>query len=292
MKYLNIILSFIICLSPLTGVGFNDQIAQVPAWDGYLMRVFADESFIWNQTAHPIFFINKPCSLCSIDTHPEFSTYRCSILLSGWKTFKKHSCGLIHSNFIFSEAIDKYGIDIFIINKQALKKCIDKHLNTFRSILGSHFSYDRLVLQLENKINLNDIIQNNKLLLGIVLGYGEEASRAYENHNDNCWDYGLVNPELYTGISANLPSKCPFFPVAFMGNPQSKEVQKLTKEYYKEIMCFWGYYQLKDPLILFLEGLCRHQSNVLPGLYNTDWALKAAFPNYVHLHMFSIFPMS
>ena len=97
------------------------------------------------------------------------------------------------------------------------------------------------------------------MLLGILLGFGKEASKAYQAAHDN--DAREHVPEwspTYYGIDSKRPKGCTIYPIAFMGNPLSCEVQNLICTYEKELEIFWEYYQIKkDSLIVFLECLCR-----------------------------------
>ncbi len=132
--------------------------------------------------------------------------------------------------------------------------------NLFKNILGDEFSPDWFIGKLEEGQALTALINHNDFLLGILLGYGEESARAYQDarHADGSipeWT------ETYSAMDTPQPYGCKIFPISFMGNPKSPKTQQLLSAYENELQTIWDDYQKKnDSLLFFLEHLCRERS--------------------------------
>jgi hypothetical protein len=289
MQILNFIFLSLCLISSLYGENLSHLISQIPIEDIHRMREFADYQLMCKHAAHPLFFNNKSCSLSAIRPLSSDITYEELQLLKDWEIFKKYEHKFRHSNFILSSSLNKSGsISIFIINKRALKKCIGKHKRIFKSVIGKQFSYKWLVTELEENRPLNALIKDNQVLLGILLGYGKKSSQIFEYYIQNPFMVHIVKPEVCDRICSDLPSECECFPVAFVGNSNSKEAQTLRMLYRNELISFWKLYKKKDPLILFLEGFSQNESDILPGLEKSNWEWKYRFPRFVFQYLFTI----
>ncbi len=150
-------------------------------------------------------------------------------------------------------------IHIFLINKNSLANCLWRYQDVFKEILGESFAPEKFLLDLEKKKALLSLIRHDECLLGIILGYGHEAALAFKEQNmglaeDNSYSSAT---ELYQGIELEAPKRSLIFPVGFMGNPQSEEVQNLRKKYEIELQELWvKYKRSRNTLKLVLENLC------------------------------------
>lgn len=74
------------------------------------------------------------------------------------------------------------------------------------------------------------------MLLGILLGYGEESSKAFVDVLANYTT--ILDPpptEYYQRIEMASPVRCKINPVVFMGNPQALQVKEVIALYEKEL---------------------------------------------------------
>lgn len=257
--------------TPLFGGGVEEGMKHISLSERYLLREFAKECFKWDQASHVIFFENKPCSLmCTYAFSPDESL-RDLLQLDGWKTFQKYEHLFPHPNFIFqedvwsSDGIQK--IEVFLFNKRALRKCFDRYLPLFQEVIGPHCSYEWFLSELKAGKSVEDIIKHDQVLLGVLLGYGEESARAFENVIEKKLAWYFLRLDVYCGNSPQVCDECELFSVVFMGNPGSTEVQKLVSTYGEELNQFWEVYKRKDPLVLFLQGICEEKGDILQDTF-------------------------
>ncbi len=111
---------------------------------------------------------------------------------------------------------------------------------------------------LENGRHLIDLIEDNDILLGILLGYGEESSKLYYRKQiESKEDVALDIP--YITITSENVNGIEICPVAFKGNAHSKEVKKIYSKFHNEWKLFWEFYLEKnqDSMNFFLEPFCK-----------------------------------
>ncbi len=96
------------------------------------------------------------------------------------------------------------------------------------------------------------------MLMGILLGYGEESALAFKKIRKRFTDtYAPPPTGAYQRINLATPEACKVNPVVFMGNPNSKEVKELVSTYEQELDEIWSIYKnSKKPLKTALEKLC------------------------------------
>lgn len=240
------------------------KINQVSLHEKICMRHFFDFIIKIDQAGHVLCFDTKPVCLTCLalkDKHKSFNDILC---LKGWIAFKKHEASFPHPNFIFNEILFDDGdckiLDIYIINKSALKKCLIANESLFKTCLDDSFNIEIFIKQLENGQNLISLINEDELLLGILMGFGEEASRAYQVQNINGRSSTPKWSDHYCRVAAQQPKRCKIYSVAFMGNPNSSEIKRLISVYEKELQSIWNDYQTKnDSLTFFLEHLCKEE---------------------------------
>lgn len=240
----------------------DESLIKLSFLERYYMKVFFDEAITKDQAAHVIFYDNKPISQTGPAIIYHHKKFRDKISLKGWKVFKKYEHLFPHPNFIFTENIcknskDSKTLQIYIINKMSLRSCLNTHLNLFQETLGPSFSIDTFISQLENGDSLPSLIDENEMLLGVLFGYGEESSKAFNKVVKECTDDHIPpSTKTYQEIGLKTPEKCKIQPVVFMGNPDSKEVEALKSTYEKELDGFWPKYKKsKEHLKIILDGL-------------------------------------
>lgn len=257
---------FFLCLliQPIFGQTVEDGLRQIPFNEKMCMRAFFDNAIKNDQAGHVLYFDSKPACLTGPilkDKHRGLSDI---VILKGWNAFKKHEHLFPHANYIFNSEVFEAGQDfkvfhIYIINRKSTLNCIQKHFTLFKEILGETFTANEFITTLENGMPLSSAINHDEMLRGLLLGYGLESSKTYKNLHTE-WNFKNAPPwtDTYQGINLNRPTKCKIIPVVFIGNPQSTEVRQLKSTYETELEVIWNAYQTKDPLIFFLECICKN----------------------------------
>lgn len=254
---------FLVWTTCLFGSAVEERMKQISLNDRICMKEFFDQAIRHDQTAHVLYFKNKPVCLTYISLKYQDKNFKDILALRGWRAFKKHEHLFPHPNFMFNENLFESGDDckllhIYAINKKSLIKCLDEHCILFKKILGQEFSSENFIKKLEEGQPLLALLSGDEELLGVLLGYGEESAHAFKKVRPRCTTTFAPPPtDTYCRIALSCPKGCKISPVVFMGNPHSPEVQQLSSMYEKELEAVWAEYkQLKDPLKMILEKLC------------------------------------
>lgn len=265
-KMLRSFLTFLLLAAMTTILGgvVEDGLKQTSLHERVCMRAFFNDAIKMDQIAHVLYFENKPISIIA-------KTLRCnnvkyfndSLCLKGWMAFKKYEHLFPHPHFLFSESIVSFDesfkvLHVYLINKDATYTCLEKNLYHFRKTLGEEFNPREFILQLEKGVPLDILLNKDEMLLGILLGFGEESSKAFVDFNTKQIEpFESPKEERYCAINLKKPRGCKINPVVFMGNPNSPQVLDLASDYEKELEEISRIYgEKKDPLKMVLEKLC------------------------------------
>lgn len=137
-------------------------------------------------------FGNKPMTFQEFHDDPwKLSTYAMVnpyyhfYMDEGWKTWLKYQVQFPSSQFIFTKIPSKVGYEfIILINKTAFRKIFDKNHDLFQKALGSRITVEEIFKNFQGQEKtLAEILNDDEALVGLVLGYGREASSlSYRNH--------------------------------------------------------------------------------------------------------------
>lgn len=229
------------------------------------MKAFFDKAIKMEQAGHVLYYKTKPATLIAIVLQSRGKVIKEEMrALQGWKTFKKHETIFPHPNFIFTENLfepdeDLTVLHIYLINKSSLRVCLTKYKSIFEQVLGKNFSANQFITQLEIGTSLPSLIKKDELLMGLLLGFGEESSRAFKKLYAKSKDEDFpVQSEIIQCVKIKRPKACDFMPVIFTGNPNSSEVKQLVSIYERELEEVWNIYEKsKNPLKTALECLCK-----------------------------------
>jgi hypothetical protein len=236
----------------------EEGLKGIPNEDKVKMTSFFDYSIKVCHAGYVLFFDSKPVSIISFWTEDN-STAK---FKDGWDIFKKYEHLFPHKNYIFDEQqrkiSSKESIQIFLINKKSFIDCINRHSNVFHEILHQKIDGLKFVHEIENGKHLMDLIEDNEILLGILLGYGEESSKLYNIKQVESMQ-NKIPDKSYITITSELTDDIEILPVAFKGNVNSQEARKLNSKFQEEWKSLWTLYQKKnqDSTSFFLESLCR-----------------------------------
>ncbi len=252
---------FLGIITSLFGSTVEEGLKRLSLHEKICMRKFFDFAIKMDHLAHVLCFENKPVCFTGVVVKDSHRSFRDILCLKGWMYFNKNEHLFPHPKFLISEELtegDDFKIlDIYIINKKALKRCLKEHSPIFIDVIGKEFSPEWFIENLEKGRSLPSLINHSDLLLGILLGYGEESSAAFQEARETAqipeWT------DTYCGIEAKQPKGCKIFPIGFMGNPNSPEVRKTLSSYDVELEEIWQLYQqYKDPLKMSLKKLCEN----------------------------------
>jgi hypothetical protein len=248
----------------LFGAVAEEGIKQIPLNDRIFIKSFFDHAIKNDQIAHVLFFENKPACLVAVILKHRNKPYSEIIHLKGWRSFKRYEHFFPHPNFIFSENVVKFDEDfkvlhIYMINKQSFVKCLEQNLLLFKQELGEEFSSEIFISCLENGASLPALLRHDEMLLGLLLGFGEESSRIYKEIDSGHLTAPFFKEPQFFDLKR--PQGCKIAPIAFMGDPNSKEVQKLGAIYEGELEKFWKRYKAtKNPLKMIFQQLCEQRN--------------------------------
>lgn len=230
------------------------ELHAIPLGERVYLKHFFQQLFRYDDLGFVLFF-DKPMCLAGAEKSSN-SSYQERLFLKGWHVWEKYQDRFPHPNFLFCSDQDAVQLNLFVINKPALAACLQENETIFRSILGTAFSVQNFMHSLENGEKLLTLIHEDEALLGIMLGYGSESAMAFKEKH--LLEDGIPEwTENYQGISIGVPKKCPLYPIGFMGNPSSAEVQALKRKYTQELEQLWNLSRGKDSLRLSLQRLCQ-----------------------------------
>lgn len=118
--------------------------------------------------------------------------------------------------------------DILIINKRALIEIVDKHKDIFTARLSAPITGKTLLAEIEAKKNvLYEVLREDELLWGILLGYGTHNAQLYACRG------ALLKDDPLTGFSHEYYIDLIPLPLFFCDKNHIETVQ--LKEKYREI---------------------------------------------------------
>lgn len=215
-----------------------------------------------DQFAYTLFFETKPVAFGGFYLKHENEEHE-KKLREGWSCWRKYEHLFPHPKYFFIEekrySANRIFLDIFLINKKSILKLLDEKKDIFIDILGESFSPETFLASVEKEKSLRPLLNHDESLLGILLGFGVESSRAYKEHQFKKkpkikWHFGPIDKN-YVGINGYSSLDAGLRGIAFSGNPHSKEVQTLIEQYDKEMIEICKIYDSNSILFPTLEKL-------------------------------------
>lgn len=173
-------------LSPINSIEHEFTLSLSPQDKDEIELLFS--TFIIKEPFGYVLFGEKPMALSggfrqqsweSVLLNQDSST----LLWKRWETWKSCSIGLEFPNFLFLEenysAAPNIGL-IILINKKVFIKTVKSHSKRFQEITGRTIDPVKLLIELEEgKTTLQQAINFNEELFGILLGFGERNAALY-----------------------------------------------------------------------------------------------------------------
>lgn len=182
---------------------------------------------------------------CEVILTPPYSN-TASLLKEDLSVWKKHESKFGIENYLFITTKIADQIYIAFINKRAFKETVNDHIKLFRRMIHPTLSWESLLeeIQNENK-DLLDTLHRNKILLGILLGFGKHNASLFQRREEllNALGKDLRKSELLEEKIKTLNSKLQFFHdydpaiiatinrVHFVADPSHPETIWLRKKY-------------------------------------------------------------
>lgn len=263
---MNLIKSFWIILlllvgSKLSAHSIDVSIKQLTLQEKLQLEYFFDTAVKRDHLGHVLFFSTKPACLSVINITEKDQ----ELFAQGWSVWESKKDLFQHPNFVVYKEVCENRIYIYFINKKTLLSLATSKEPQLKQLFGEAFSTKVLIEQLEQK-TFPSLICKDQVLLGVLLGYGIESSRQYEQYCAGarqdltgilCADDEKIETiQLENVTFCQLNNKAQIHPVTFIGDPHSKEVKNLKDIYSEELEKIELLYQNRDLLRLCLEKLC------------------------------------
>ena len=155
-------------------------------------------------------------------------------LVESWYTWKTHESRFKHPNYLICEKYQRLEnetyLQLFIFDIPKLKIVLNKYVDEFKKVCGDSFTPESFIAKLHKKRVLMPLIRHDEKLLGLLLGFGREASTLFRDYAD----VENLNPPMeYLG---KRPTGCLITPVSFRGYSSSEETKHILDAFRKEIV--------------------------------------------------------
>jgi hypothetical protein len=158
----------------------NEILGSISAEDRRDLTQLFQSLLFENQFAYTLFG-SKPITHKGVffDTDSENFIHR-------WQTLKKYLVFVneTHSNFAFLEKTYPELFEIHFVNKQLVLDTIERHAPAFREVLGN-LQPNEILARILTFEDLFEAIGNSQILYGVLLGYGEENARGFDQNLPN-----------------------------------------------------------------------------------------------------------
>lgn len=166
-------------------------LASIDSREKDILKFFFQSLFASGDFAYTLFG-NKPMAL--MDHNLEFAFFeqnkgklrRKAILeLQGWEIWKKHAHRFSITQFYFINKKTKSGFNGALICKKSSQKLINKHSELFKNISEPSTVIETITDRMNNLENDVEFPEHYFQCLGILLGYGHNNAKAYEQDSSN-----------------------------------------------------------------------------------------------------------
>ncbi len=179
------------CHSLHKKTSFEEPLSKIPIEDQQKLETLFHQMMTGDYFACTLFG-NKPLTFQEFFEDPwklpaagMFYPHGFFYLEQGWNTWIKYQNQFPSSRFIFKKIPSKVGYEfIILINKLAFSKLFDENKDIFEKVLGPQITQQKILQEFEKgEKPLSQILNEHEGLVGLVLGYGREASlSAFRSH--------------------------------------------------------------------------------------------------------------
>ena len=98
----------------------------------------------------------------------------------GWEVWKKYKSFFPSSHFVILENRDTECVTIVTINKYNFLKKVEENIDIFKDVLGAHVTPSIILDNCLKSSNIfKEVLKNNEVLLGILLGFGRHNAQLF-----------------------------------------------------------------------------------------------------------------
>jgi len=236
--YRTVLALFIFCIAPLPAQSL-DVLKKMTSQEQFYLKNFFRKTVCKDHWGYALFF-DKPASLAGFflkcPSQDISNPYSNRLMKKGWHVWRKYCSDFSTEHFIICEEVDPSEeippVDIickiYLINKSAFLHVLYENLDLFKSRLGDDFSPEKLLLTIEHTKTLTPHLNYDEGLLGVVLGFEVESALLFGKRTSS---QVLLHNPLLQRVCSTQPPHYKIYPVAFTGNPESPQVQKLLDKY-------------------------------------------------------------
>jgi hypothetical protein len=241
-------------------------VISMPKKDKYRLEEFFRRYCILEEWAYTLIGV-KPVTV-SVDSKMQFSLYafapRNLAAQSGWSIWGKYKHYFQHSKFcIFTDRkpSDPKQNFLVLVDRSQFNQVVQENANNFQSILHLDPCNPAQLLELANYQSfVYEVLRDNNFLLGIILGYGRENARLFQEYSQGknivlepIWDLAAMDQILdhwnRKSYFEHWNLSDLFYP-SFVSDKESEETRTLRDKYAKARETIVQYYEGKD----FLEA--------------------------------------
>jgi|GEM_PF-1921824 len=254
----------IFLLSPLHGNEIERLLQSIPQQDREKIELLFTYFVQCDNLGHVLFGKTKSAAVATIPlvcdyplVPPSVSTnplcYQRQIKES-WQVWQQYSHKFYHPNIIICQehvrSKQEAFLNLFFIHKERLQKLLQEHHQAFAEILGDHFSAKAFIAKLEKKKKLRPLLRHDKKLMGLILGFGKEASTTFKQMR--------LGEQVAASfkVAGYKPPGSQVIPVSFRGDPNSSEVRALVDGYTSEMATIERILKSDAFLTTTLERFC------------------------------------
>ncbi len=194
-------MNYIFFISALIFTNFFANIVQSDCLkDQLFIKFFFEQIFKCEPFAYTLYF-DKPISFTNIISRDIFSYSRLEDINiveytnnifnfdslpsmfynNAWMLLEKYQERFNLKKYRFVKR--KFGgeYNVLFINRYAFRKIVNQHLKLFQTIIDQEVTADSLLDKIESSdIDMKELLKENHILLGILLGYGEYNSTLFQ----------------------------------------------------------------------------------------------------------------
>ncbi len=170
---------------------FSQDISNILSFIPTEEKVALKKLFYWMMRSDNLsysLFGDKPISLSGDFTVTPLGNVimgdrRAYLFWKYWQIWEKYEKEFVIKNFLFIKEpsiTTSDVINIIFINKKEFINIVGKHINIFKEKLGYDLTPEHLLKKIEDNRKFANIIKNDEVLWGILLGYGVHNAKLYD----------------------------------------------------------------------------------------------------------------
>lgn len=232
----NIVVSSLLGLSLLSAHTCNNSVQTIPKEDREVLSAFFETLIRLEPFGYTIFG-DKPISEACYSTKLKVRNFISPIEIIYWRgeqLWQKYSSHLNIKNFLFKFQHTENECAIYLINKKSFLKTVEKHIDTFKKILGHDLTSEGLYLKLiDSKNSFGEVLKNDQCLIGILFGYGYKNSAIFKTRHESLLEYEYVTKNIQSSHNDSSETLSLFSEVGFLADKNEPETKTILENYHQ-----------------------------------------------------------